>query len=269
MSLASFVMDGPGGQQAQVTVTALPMLSGRETLIVNMWREQVGLAPLAEEEVEKQLQPVEVGGERGKLFEVAGEGKEGSAPMRIVTAMVHRSDASWFYKLAGDAALVEAQKPAFIEFLKSFQIKEAAVSPVASSSDSPKTNWQVPAHWKQLPAGQMQVARFAMPERSGAKAEVFVSVFGEDTGGTLANVNRWRRDIGLAALDEAGLAQVVSALDSANPEAKLVDMMNNDKRLVAAIVPREGSYWFYKLHGDADAVAPEKEAFVAFAKSKP
>ena len=38
---------------------------------------------------------------------------------------------------------------------------------------------------------------------------------------------------------------------------------------LASIVPRDGGYWFYKLVGDAEAVAPEKEAFVAFAKSQP
>ena len=46
-------------------------------------------------------------------------------------------------------------------------------------------------------------------------------------------------------------------------------MTNNNKRLLGAIVPREGRYWFYKLLGDAAAVAPEKDAFIAFAKSKP
>ena len=62
---------------------------------------------------------------------------------------------------------------------------------------------------------------------------------------------------------------LVSSLDPANPEAKLVDMTNANKRLVGAIVPRGGRYWFYKLLGDAEAVAPEKEAFIAFAKTAP
>jgi hypothetical protein len=46
-------------------------------------------------------------------------------------------------------------------------------------------------------------------------------------------------------------------------------MSNNDKRMVGAIVPRGEQYWFYKLMGDAAAVAPEKDAFIGFAKSKP
>lgn len=272
MSAAGFVIPGPGGQEAQVTITPLPAMAGREVMIVNMWREQLGLEPLGDEEVKQQFQAVDVGGVSGSLFQITGKGQD-AQPMRIITAMVHRPDASWFYKLSGEAALVDAQKPAFLEFLKSIQMKEetAATSPAdaAGTDDSPKPNWQVPAQWKPLPAGQMQVARFAVPERGSAKADVFVSVFPSDTGGTLANVNRWRRQIGLGEVDQTAMAQAVSALDPANPEAKLIDMTNNNKRLIGAIVPREGRYWFYKLLGDIEAVAPEKEAFVAFAKSKP
>jgi hypothetical protein len=271
MSVASFSIAGSGGADAQVTITPLAKLAGRDTEIVNMWREQVGQEPLSREEAVKQFVPVVVGGEPGNLFEISGVPQEGSPAARIVTAMVHRSDASWFYKLAGDAALVEVQKPAFIEFLKTIRITDGppASEMAGHSHSAARPNWSVPAQWKELPAGQMQVAKFAVPERSGATGEVFVSVFPGDTGGLLANVNRWRTEIGLAAADDAEAARVVSALDPARPEAKLIDMTNNNRRLIAAIVPRDGSYWFYKLRGDADAVTPEREAFVNFAKSMP
>ncbi len=270
MSLAGFSIAGAPGQEAEVTITPLPLMSGRESMIVNMWREQVGLEALSEAEAQKQFQAVEVGGEKGKLFELLGK-PEDPHPKRIITAMVHRPDSSWFYKLSGDTALVETQKPAFLEFLKSIQIKSAPASepaPVPTGATA-KFNWQVPAQWKQLPAGEMQAARFALPERGGAKAEVFVSVFGSDTGGTLANVNRWRRELGLRDADGASLPQMVATLDPTQPEARLIDLTNNTRRLVAAIVPRDGTFWFYKLRGDAAAVTPERDAFVAFVKSKP
>ena len=122
MNIASFVIAGATGQEAQVTITPLMLVAGREVMIVNMMREQVGLEAMSDEEAQKQFQPVEVGGEKGSLFELSGT-PEGSPPKRIVTAIVHRSDSSLFYKLAGDTALVEAQKPVFLEFLKSIRIK--------------------------------------------------------------------------------------------------------------------------------------------------
>ena len=58
MNVASFAVTGAGGQEAQVKITPLPMLAGRDAMIVNMWREQVGLKPLTEEEMANQLQDV-------------------------------------------------------------------------------------------------------------------------------------------------------------------------------------------------------------------
>ena len=270
MNVATFSIHD-ANQEAQVTVTPLPMLAGQDALIVNMWRQQVGLKPLSNDVVMAQLQDVVVGGENGKLFEVAGKAAEGEAPARIVTAMVHRSDASWFYKLSGDAALVEAQKPAFIEFLKSIQIKEPAAADVSSANagESGKPRWEVPGGWKQVPPGQMQVARFAVPPRNGASGEVFVSVFPNDTGGTLANVNRWRRQLTLPEVDQKSLASLATPLDPAIPNAVLVDLTNNSQRMLGAIVPRGDQWWFYKLLGDAAAVGAERDNFIQFAKSVP
>jgi len=267
MNVATFSIRD-ANQEAQVTITPLPMLAGQDALIVNMWRQQVGLQPLSNDMVMAQLQDVVVGGENGKLFEVTGKAAEGETPTRIVTAMVHRSDASWFYKLSGGASLVEAQKPAFIEFLKSIQIKEpAADSQPANETGAPK--WEVPTGWKPLRAGPMQVARFAVPARNGATGEVFVSVFPNDTGGTLANVNRWRGQLKLKDVNEAELRSLVTSLDAALPNAVLVDITNNSQQLIGAIVPRGGQWWFYKLLGDAAAVAPERDNFIRFAKSTP
>ena len=236
-------------------------------MLVNMWRDQTGLAALSNDEALKQLQPVEVAGEKGSLFEVSGKRSEES--FRIVTAILHHPDGSWFFKLAGNADLVDKEKPAFMEFLKSVQIKEAA-APSAPEENAGEFHWTVPDGWKAAPHNEMQVASFSVAGNGKGKADVFVSVFPSDTGGTLANVNRWRRQIGLGPVtQEEELGRIVSPLDPANPQAILVDMTNNDKRLVGAIVPREGRYWFYKLLGDAAAVAVEKQSFAAFAKSKP
>ncbi|MDB6017844.1 MAG: hypothetical protein JWR19_2333 [Pedosphaera sp.] len=267
ISLANFIVPGSEGREAQLSITQLANLSGRDAMIVNMWRAQAGLGELSDEEALKQFQPVQIGTEQGNLFEVSGKAKSGIS-MRILTAFVHHPDGSWFYRLSGDSALVAEQKPIFIEFLKSIQIKEAAPGQPEAAVAS-EFNWSVPAQWKTVAPGQMQVARFAVPNQGSAKAEVFVSVFPSDTGGTLANVNRWRKQIGLGPVEEKDLASLVAPLDPANPEAILVDMANNGKRLVGAVVARDGRYWFYKLIGDDTAVTPEKASLIAFAKSKP
>jgi len=276
IGLATFSITGRDGAEAQVNVTPLPPMGGREALIINMWRTQVGLGEISEAEAMKQMTDVQVGTEPGRMFDIANKPADGAAAQRIVTAMVHRPDGSWFYKLAGDDALVQAEKPRFIEFLKSIRIKETppgeSTSPAAVAAAPPapsRFKWKVPDGWKPVAAGQMQAARFTVPAADAAKAEVTVSIFPSDTGGQLGNINRWRGQIGLEPVDAAGLAKLVTPLDSQNPQAILVEMTNAGRRMIGAIVPRSGQWFFYKLLGDDAAVAPQKDAFVEFVKSEP
>jgi hypothetical protein len=275
MSVAEFDIIGDAGKQAGVSITQLGNLQGQDALLVNMFRVTLGMKELSDEETAKELKLVDLGGETGKLFEITGKrevetsaGTTNSEVMSVVTVFVHHPDGTWFYRLAGDPALVGQQKPAFLDFVKTIKIKEGAASMSQPESVANNFNWQVPKGWKVEAAGQMQVARFAVGA-SGSKAEVFVSVFPSDTGGTLANVNRWRRQLGLQETDESQLSQLVSPLDPNDPQSMLVDMSNGTKRLLGAVVLRNGQYWFYKLLGDTGVVGPEKDNFVAFAKSNP
>lgn len=293
VSAANFAIKSDAGE-ATMNITPLPNMAGREAMVVSMWRQQVGLPELAQEEVAKELSPVEVAGGQGQLFEI--EGARETKAMRIVTAMLHQPEASWFFKLAGDEAAVQAQKPAFIEFLKTVRVGAGAAEGGGSAAASPERTaaggpphtpaspqppsagapqpsqafaWTVPEGWQPVAAGQMQVAKFTVPPQGDAKAEVAVSTFPSDTGGTLANVNRWRGQLGLGPLDEAGLSTVTSPLDPATPDAVLIDLANEKRRMLGAIVPRDGKWWFYKMMGDDAAVNAARDAFVSFARSAP
>ena len=270
VSLAAFAIKS-GSAEANVNITPLPNLAGREALVVNMWREQAGLPPIDKDELAKTLEPAVIDGKSGQMFEVLGA-NQGGAPLRIVTAFYHENGASWFFKLSGDEALVTAQKPAFVEFLKSIRVKEPAARDAEKKSEPPPTSefkWKVPDGWQTLTPGNMQAGKFAVPEKDGAKAEVFVSIFPSDTGGTLANVNRWAQQLGLPAVDDAGLKNVAAPLDPATPDAVLIDLKGDSRALLGAIVPRDGKWWFYKLLGDASAVTAARESFIAFAKTQP
>jgi len=273
VSVVQYAIKAEGGE-ATVNITPLPNLAGREALVVNMWREQVGQQALTQEELAEVFSEVEVAGSKGQLFEIAGAAA--GMPMRIVTALVHRPGASWFFKLSGDESLVAAQKDAFLEFCKGVRLPDAgasaptaAAAPASASAAAPASKWNPPPGWTALTAGQMQVAKFAVPEVNGAKAEATISIFPSDTGGTLANVNRWRKQIGAAEVDEAGLAALVSPLDPAVPEATLADLTHEGKQVLGAIVPRGGQWYFYKLLGDTAAVSAAREAFIALAKAQP
>jgi hypothetical protein len=138
-----------------------------------------------------------------------------------------------------------------------------------AASSTPHPNWKVPPAWQEQAAGPMQMARFLATGKDDTKAEASVVVIPGDGGGPLANVNRWRQQLGLAAIEPANLAKETSTLEVGAVKALVMDATSSDlkKRLVAISVPREGGTWFYKLAGDAAVVAREKDAFLGFVQT--
>jgi hypothetical protein len=277
MSMASFAIKSDIGQ-AGATITPLPNMGGQEAMIVNMWRQQAGAPDLPPAEAEAALTPIAMAGGTGKFFEINSE--RNGKKSRIVTAMLTRGQNTWFFKLAGDDAVVEAQKPAFLEFLKSIEFDEKAVAAVTNPPEPPATEapsqptaptaapLEAPETWRTLPAGQMQVAKFAVPDQGEAKAEVAVSMFSSDTGGTAANISRWRRQMGMPEISEAEAGALAKPLEGVE-KGLVADLQHEKRRMIGAIVQRESGWWFYKLMGDEAAVAAARESFLNFAKSQP
>jgi hypothetical protein len=145
----------------------------------------------------------------------------------------------------------------------------AQAGPAAASGDF-KPNWDVPSGWKEVPGGQFLVAKFLLPGGGDVPTAVNISKSPGDGGGLLANVNRWRGQLGLGPLAEADLATQTQPLDLPGGKATLADIAGQDvrtkrpARLLAAVVPRPGGTWFYKLMGDAQVVQQEKDAFLKF-----
>jgi hypothetical protein len=213
--------------------------------------------------------------------------------VRIVGAILHTDDATWYFKMMGDSALVEKNKASFIAFLKSVQFQPsptAASSPADISQLPPshpaipgvtaettasaeKPSWTVPSDWKEGELMQFLVARYVIQGSGDASAAVNVSQLDGDGGGLMPNINRWRQQIGLAP-SEGDSQQPVSTLDLAGGKASLVDMTGTDMRgggkpvrLVGVVLPLNGQTWFYKLMGDPNLVAQQKDAFINFVKS--
>jgi hypothetical protein len=118
MRVASFEIS-ENGKTADVSVVPLGGMAGGDLANVNRWRGQVGLPPATDEDSEKLAEKIEVAGQPGELFDLAGTSQ------RIVGAILHQGDTAWFFKMTGDPDLVEKQKPAFVSFLKTLQFSDA------------------------------------------------------------------------------------------------------------------------------------------------
>ena len=275
MRVASFTALGPNGQSADIGVVPLPVV-GRDLELVNMWRSQVQLPATSDPDAVNQAEPVTIGGEQGRLFGfVSDQPMSGKSRQRIFVAMLTRGDMSWFFKMAGEDAFVAAQKGKFIQFLKSVSFPDhapeaMAAVPPSQQDDSPASIWTVPSGWQPMPPAQFLLAEFSVPGAGGAKAEVNVAKLDGVGGGPLANINRWRGQIGLGPLDDKDLPPPASV---SGGQAMLVDFTGTDAktgapaRLVGAIVAFNGQTWFYKLMGDRQIVAQQKGAFTQFIQS--
>ena len=289
MRVASFRVAGKDAKQADVSVIPLPGLAGSDLDNVNRWRGQVGLPGVSEAELAKLAQPVEIAGDTAKLYEQAGANPGSGEKTRILAAITRRDGVAWFFKMTGDDGLVAQQKPAFIEFLKSVSFPAATAQAqlppshppidagsmagqagLAASSAQFKPNWEAPSGWKEVPGGQFLVAKFVLPGGGDMPTAVNVSKSPGDGGGLLANFNRWRGQLGLTPVAEADLAKELQSLDLPGGKATLADITGQDARtgqkarLLAAVVPRSGETWFYKLMGNAQVVQQEKDAFLKF-----
>src|SRR5207302_1076337 len=82
-------------------------------------------------------------------------------------------------------------------------VSAATQSGPGELSGENKPEWQVPAGWKEVSSGPMLAAKFIVAGPDEAQAVVNVSVAGGEGGGLLANVNRWRNQLGLAPVAES------------------------------------------------------------------
>jgi hypothetical protein len=138
--------------------------------------------------------------------------------------------------------------------------------PTAGGAD---LSWEAPAAWAKKAAGPMRKASFAVPGEAG-ESELSITAFPGDVGGELANVNRWRGQAGLSPLGPDALESALTRIDSNGLKIAVVEITAGDpaaKSILGAIVPFDGSTWFFKLTGPTAALKASQPAFVGFLRT--
>jgi hypothetical protein len=116
--LAKFMVPGQGNGQASVNVSMLQGDGGGLAANVNRWRNQLGLAPLEGADLNQSITAVDTQGGKASFVELNGTDARTGQSSRLVGAIVPLGDRTWFYKLMGSAQVVEGQKAAFTDFVK-------------------------------------------------------------------------------------------------------------------------------------------------------
>jgi len=290
LRVASFEIS-ENGKTADVSVIPLNGPAGGDTANVNRWRGQVGQSPLDEMELKKSAAPAQVGDKAADLYDITGTATGSGDAERIIGTILHAEETTWYFKMMGDAALVEAQKPAFLAFLKSVEFEKLAapasmdlsqlpashpaipgMAPETPAATTDKPIWTVPTGWKEGELMQFLVVRYVIQGAGDASAAVNVSELDGTGGGLLPNLNRWRTQLGQPPIADDDAAKLPT-IDASGAKGILADFNGADARtgkparLIGVVLPLNGQTWFYKLMGDPDLVGQQKDPLIKFIQS--
>lgn len=142
-----------------------------------------------------------------------------------------------------------------------------AAAPVAQDASAPAPPglplaWKVPSGWTEQAGSEMRVATLLPPSAKG-KAELSIIQLSGEAGGDLANVNRWRGQIGLQPV--TSLAGQTKTVGTPAGQTLVVDLKGDQGQAMLAAILKDGdARWFFKLSGPVAAVAGLESDFHTF-----
>jgi hypothetical protein len=273
MRKASFLAHGENGAIADISLVILGTAAGNVLDNVNRWRSQLGQPPLSTEQLAGSVQHLSTPRGEVSVADISGtpENGDSSKDGRIVAGMILDDGKTSFFKMRGNSALVGAEKENFLKWVSAVcgagSAGETANSAPASNPAAPKIKWDVPPAWKTGQPSAMRYASFTAADEADQKADISVVTFPGDGGNDIDNVNRWRQQIGLPALEPGLSRSAVLPMKIADNTFSTIDLNGAKSRVVTAWVRRDGRTWFFKLTGPKETVEREKPIFVKFLQS--
>ena len=160
-------------------------------------------------------------------------------PHRMLGAIVPRGERGWFFKLTGANEIVAKEADKFQAFIESIQFGEG---------DEAEPAWKLPEGWTQKPGEDMRFATIEIETDEQPLELTVIPLPMPPSDGMLSNVNRWRGQLGLASVDEEGLARESTAVQLAAGTATLVNLVGK-----SGASPPMSAPFASGPSGDADA----------------
>jgi hypothetical protein len=118
--VSKFQITGAANAQANVNVSMSSNDGGGLLANVNRWRTtQLGLGPVTDADLPKDIQTIDLPGGKASLVDLTGQDARSGQKMRLLAVVIPRSGETWFYKLMGNAEVVQQEKEAFLKFVQS------------------------------------------------------------------------------------------------------------------------------------------------------
>jgi hypothetical protein len=140
--------------------------------------------------------------------------------------------------------------------------KQQADPPAEAASD---LKWDTPSGWTQAPTSGVRVASFT----TFGKGDASITVLSGEAGGLVDNVNRWRKQIGLAPSNENEIRAQANPDKGAHGDFIWFRFLasNGDQAILAAIIAKPEKSIFVKLSGTQTVVDSNLQNFLKLTKS--
>jgi hypothetical protein len=282
-----------GNEKAECYLVLLGGDSGGLASNIDRWRSQISLPGLPPAEL-ASLPHAMLLGRDGVVVDCAGTwkgmgGTENEAGWRLVGIMQVDVAGSAFFKMYGPDALIAAEKEHFLALARSIRPSHAGFgadpnpgqpapgpAPMPADPNNPAAasmagqqqgfTWMAPGTWTKGLEKSTRAVTYATP----GGGECYVSVIPGDANGIEANMNRWRGQLGVAAL-AAGEVEKLEHLSICGADGRMITIEgagdSAGKGMLGALALVGGRSVFVKLTGPRDAVQKEAENFKAFAQS--
>ena len=127
-------------------------------------------------------------------------------------------------------------------------------------------DYEVPQGWRDVaPSGLRKANLFA--GEGAEQAELTVLTFPGDVGGRLANINRWRQQIGLEAITSDELPQFATGYQISDHRGLYIRLEGEEQSILGGLLPFHGSTWFFKFQGPTATVLENEAQMKAFLDS--
>lgn len=274
----------PSDPELETSVIPLPYddADGQQYALANLnrWRGQLQLAPIGPVELIQQTEQLEIDGNPAVYANLVGKMAEGGPPfasMRGGPMMGPQvgppigptpdsdDDSTGPGPVAGPRPPTAGPKP------PAAGPRPPSGSAVGSAAPPPADDgltYELPEGWQRGGPSAFSRAAFTT-SADGQTARITITSAGGDL---LANVNRWRGQVGLPPITQAELDANREKLTVDGAQADFFDLAgpaDADPRqtILGVIAPVDGATWFIKLMGDAELAEREKAKFKAFAES--
>jgi hypothetical protein len=275
MRQASFLVKGDNGATADISLVSLGPAAGNVLDNVNRWLDQLGQPAVTEQKLDEIAQRLTTSSGDVTIVDLTGLPKDADPAKdgRIIAGMLTTGTATLFFKMRGNADLVEEQKADFIKWVAAVcdAQTESKSQPMAAmppgDTGPPPIKWRTPENWTAVSPSSMRYASFSAPAENGEKIDISVVTFPGDGGSDPDNINRWRGQIGLPPIDKNAVSSQIAPLKTSDATFSTAEIVGAKARTIAAWTRHEGRAWFFKATGPNAAVEKEKPNFVKFIES--